>query len=106
MPKKDDQQQEVQEQPNEVFLKCLEEVVHKKVSSINPQIFRTNSITQKVPSAAYLNEKRSSVFQKVDLKGMDFNKIPNYPKPPEQLAEIVRLLKNSFLTKKLADEDV
>jgi len=37
---------------------------------------------------------------------MDFNKIPNYPKPKEQVDEIISLLKKSFLTQKLADEEI
>lgn len=38
---------------------------------------------QLVPDMAYRNAKRGSVFQKVDLSKMDFEKIPNYPKPKD-----------------------
>ena len=34
---------------------------------------------------------------------MDFNQIPNYPKPQEQTDEIIGLLKKSFLTKNLTE---
>lgn len=37
---------------------------------------------------------------------MDFDKIPNYPKPKEQVDEIIFLLKKSFLTQKLADDEI
>jgi hypothetical protein len=37
---------------------------------------------------------------------MDFNKIPNYPKPKEQVDEIICLLKKSFLTQKLAEDEI
>jgi signal-transduction protein with cAMP-binding, CBS, and nucleotidyltransferase domain len=46
------------------------------------------------------------VFSKVDLKDLDFSKIPYYPKPPEELQEIVNLLQKSFLCTKLERQDV
>jgi hypothetical protein len=35
---------------------------------------------QKIPSLEYLNKKRGSVFQKVDLKALDTIQIPHYTK--------------------------
>ena len=46
------------------------------------------------------------MFSKVDLKDLDFSKIPYYPKPPEELQEIVKLLQKSFLCTKLERKDV
>lgn len=37
---------------------------------------------------------------------MDFEKIPNYPKPNDQTLEIIGLLKKSFLTKNLSDIEI
>lgn len=37
---------------------------------------------------------------------MDFSKIPYYPKPPEEILEIVTLLQKSFLCQKLELKDV
>jgi hypothetical protein len=59
-----------------------------------------------IPDQAYRSQKRGSVFQKVDLKSMDFNNIPSYPKSPEQLSEIIALLKKSFLTKNLSEKEI
>jgi CRP-like cAMP-binding protein len=64
-------------------------VLHKRVALVNPNIFKTTGATvqpeliQKIPDQTYRNQKRGSVFQKVDLKGMDFDNIPNYHKDPE-----------------------
>ena len=60
----------------------------------------------KIPNAEYYSKQRSSVFQKVDLSGIDLAKIPIYEKSEEQLNEIIPLLKNNFLTKNLADEEI
>lgn len=37
---------------------------------------------------------------------MDFNNIPNFSKPPEQVKEIITLLKKSFLTKNLSESEI
>ena len=59
-----------------------------------------------IPNAEYRNKKRGSVFQKVDLNSLDFSKIPNYKKSKKQMDEIIPLLKNNFLTKNLADDEI
>ena len=44
------------------------------------------------------------MFQKVEITEFDINKIPYYPKPLDQMEELINHLKNSFLTKGLASE--
>jgi len=39
-----------------------------------------SNFKQNIPDGRYLNRKRASVFQKVDLKDLDMEKIPQYPK--------------------------
>lgn len=46
------------------------------------------------------------MFQKVDLSTLDFSKIPNFKKTKKQLDEILPLIKKSFLTKNLSDEEM
>ena len=49
-----------------------------------PAAFQTKApppnFQQKVPGGEYLNRKRASVFQKVDLKAISNVEIPSYPK--------------------------
>jgi len=59
---------------------------------------------QKIPDKKYLNNKRVSVFQKVDMNSLNQTEIPNYPKTKEQMTEIMPLLHNNFMTKNLNDE--
>ena len=61
---------------------------------------------QVVPNLEYRQQKRNSVFQKVDIDSIDFSKIPNYKKTKKQLDEILPLMKKSFLTKNLNEEEM
>lgn len=61
---------------------------------------------QKIPDRAYLSRGRASVFQNYDVEKMDFSKIPFYPKPLNKIEEITSMLKKSFLTKNLNDDQV
>jgi hypothetical protein len=105
-------QKEITENPHSLFFDCFEKVLYKRVALVNPNIFKTTGATmqpdfvQKIPDQAYRSQKRGSVFHKVDMGAMDFNNIPNYYKPPEQVAEIITLLRKSFLTKNLSEAEV
>ena len=59
-----------------------------------------------IPSQEHLNQKRTSVFKKIDLSVLDFKKIPNYAKTDKELQEIIPLLKNNFLTKNLNEDEL
>jgi len=61
---------------------------------------------QHIPDGKYLNRKRMSVFNKVDISAINEMEIPNHPKTPEQMAELMPLLMSSFLTKNLSPEVV
>ena len=55
-----------------------------------------------IPSKAYLNNKRSSVFHKAfESQQLQDFKAPEYPKSPEQTAQLEELYTHSFLTKTL-----
>lgn len=110
-------------------MKAYQDVINKKVKNINPTIFRTfqggggdlqqqeltNSLVnpnrpqgfvQKIPDKIYKQEKRTSVFQKVDLSIIDFNRIPQNIKSEQELSEITPLLKDNFLTKNLTEDEI
>lgn len=53
-----------------------------------------------------MHQKRGSVFKKIDLSVLDFNKIPNYQKTDKEMSEIMPLLKNNFLTKNLNEDEL
>lgn len=59
---------------------------------------------QKIPSLEYLNKKRGSVFQKVDLKALDDIKIPQYTKTDSQMQVIMPLLAENFMTMSLSHD--
>ena len=70
---------------------------------LNPH--RPSGFVQKIPN--YEDRiKRGSVFQKVDLTKIDFNKIPQNITSEQELAKIFPLLKNNFLTKNLSDQEI
>ena len=98
-----------------MFAKCFDDVVNKRLPNLNANIFRTNqsgavgrpsNFTQVVPSQEYRENKRGSVFQKVDLNSLDFSKIPNFKKTAKQMDEIMPLLRNNFLTKNLNESEI
>ena len=105
-------QKDILENPKSLFFDSFDKIINKKVALVNPNIFKTAGAVkqadfeQKIPDQSYMSQKRGSVFQKVDLKSMDFNNIPNYQKPVEQLTEIIGLLKKSFLTKNLSESEI
>mmetsp|Transcript_12916 Transcript_12916/g.20015 ORF Transcript_12916/g.20015 Transcript_12916/m.20015 type:complete len:153 (+) Transcript_12916:336-794(+) len=61
---------------------------------------------QRIPGAEYRATKRTSVFHKVELSNMDFGKVPVFKKTPEQMNEILPLLRGNFLTKSLQSEEI
>lgn len=113
-----------------LFLTACQDVISKKVSNINPTIFRTfdhnagpsdagstpraakmnpnrpEGFVQKVPDRSYKQEKRTSVFQKVDLSVVDYSLLTQNTKSEEELAEVTPLLKGNFLTKNLTDSEI
>ena len=115
-------QQPSQPLATQLFLKCLTGCVEKRLPNLNPNIFRTapsagkrgsqghpstpKDFKQLIPTAEHLNQKRGSVFKKIDLSVLDFSKIPNYKKTDREMREIMPLLKNNFLTKNLNEEEL
>lgn len=101
-------------------MKCLTGYVEKRLPNLNPNIFRTapaadkshghpstpKDFKQLIPTQEHLNQKRGSVFKKIDLSVLDFSKIPTYKKTDREMREIMPLLKNNFLTKNLDEEEL
>ena len=68
-------------------LSCYQVALNNQAPSAAP------GFQQKIPTMEYLNQKRHSVFQKVDLKALETIKIPEYPKTDAQMQVIMPLLK-------------
>ena len=59
---------------------------------------------QKIPDREYLAHKRSSVFHRVDTRGLDNISIPNYQKTEEEMGVIMPLLRQNLMTMNLSEE--
>lgn len=87
--------------PGEQLQHSLAEVLKTGVKG--GSIFKNAaSHSMAIPSKSYLNNKRSSVFHKAfESQQLHDFKAPEYPKSPEQTAQLEELYTHSFLTKTL-----
>ena len=110
-------QQPPQPSTTQLFLKCFQDYTEKRVPALNPNMFRTaqslpmskntpSSFKQVIPNRESMNQKRGSVFKKIDMSVLDFSKIPNYKKTDKEMREILPLLKGNFLTKNLNEVEL